>query len=604
MCGISCIYNFDDRLVDKSNLNRMLKILKHRGPDDEGVFIDENIGLGHVRLSIIDTSRKGHQPMFGLEDRYSIIFNGEIYNHLELRNILKDKYVFNSNCDTEVIIAAYHVWGEECLNKFNGDWAFVLYDKKTGNVFGSRDRFGIKPLYYFKNNEHLLISSEIKAILPFVESKPNNKIIFDYLAFNRTDHYEDTFFENIKKISPGHSFSIIKNEFKIKKWYEITENLKSPFKSHSEFRKALRKSIKLRLRSDVPVGLSLSGGIDSSSITSIVIDDLEKTKINTFSAIYKNTNEDESEFINEYSCKVKNMHFTEPNATSFFNEFKDFIASQGEPVASIGPYAQYKVMQKASGKIVVSLDGQGADEQLAGYHYFFGSYFKELLSRLRFFSFIFESTCYLIKHRSLLAFKYLLFYSLSSSHQKKLGGKIIGTMNKNFYLKYSINSTIANDFLKPKNLNDSLVQHFKYKLQHLLKWGDINSMRFSIESRVPFLDHNIVEKTLPAKPSHKIYAGETKYILRKSLKDILPKKIYLRKDKKGFSTPSDKWFRDEQFKTYIRKMLNSDEFSKREYFDVEKCKILFEKHLSGKINISKEIWKWINLEEWSKIYID
>jgi len=604
MCGIVAIYNFNNHKVEKNNLEKMLKIIKHRGPDDDGFYIDNNIGLGHVRLSVIDVSELGHQPMISLDERYVIVFNGEIYNYIELREQLRSLYDFQTNSDTEVIIAAYHVWGKECLNKFNGDWSFILYDNLKKETFCARDRYGVKPFYYYLDNNRMLIGSEIKAILPFVEIEPNDNIIFDYISFNRTDHTDETFFKKIKKLKPGHSILIKDNKAFFEMWYDLKNQLQEPFINPTEYRTAFKKAINLRLRSDVAVGLSLSGGIDSSAITSVVISDFSRTEIQTFSAIYKNTSADESEFIEAYTEDIKNMHFTSPNSHCFYNEFRDFIETQGEPVASIGPYAQYKVMQLAKGKIVVSLDGQGADEQLAGYHYFFGTYFKELLVSGKLRTLSTEFICYLFKHKSILGLKYLIFYCLPSSIQQKIGGKILGSINPKFYNKQKSQSRIANQLLNPSSLNASLLEHFEYKLQHLLKWGDLNSMRFSIESRVPFLDHNLVERTLNSHPGMKINKGDTKFILRESMKDILPKKIYERKDKKGFSTPSDDWFRTIEFQEYIWAMLNSEKFKERAYFNVSKCKSMYKDHLSGNKNISKEIWKWINIDEWCKLYID
>lgn len=606
MCGIAGIINFNNSPREE-DLLLMMKKIKHRGPDDEGVLLDGNIALGHVRLSIQDLSKAGHQPMFCDENRYAIIFNGEIYNFIELREELKSKYEFVTSTDTEVILAAYKTWGKECLDKFNGDWAFVIYDTKTKELFGARDRYGIKPFYYYKDEDQLILASEMKAIIPLLKNRiPNDKLIYEYLLYNRTDQSHETFFKNVIKLKHGHYFTIKGKELIVEKWYDLNEKLKNPVSMDpTKYRELLKKAVEIRLRSDVPLGVSLSGGIDSSSITSVVYNDFHQKSIHTFSAIYgKGEWADESDFIDAYKTTLKNMHYTSPNAETFYNDFENFIEAQGEPIASIGPYAQYKVMELAQGNVTVTLDGQGADEQLAGYHYFFGSYYKELFTNFKWLRLIKEVTYYLTKHKSTEALKYMLFYLLPGSIQRKLGGKIYGYINDDFASKWEKVSTIGEDLYNPKTLNESLVDHFEYKLEHLLKWDDLNAMNFSIESRVPFLDHHLVEATLPASPKLKINKAETKYLLRESVKDILPEKIYKRRDKKGFSTPSDQWFRSSAFQKYITDVLDSESFKDRGYFNVKKCKENYLRHLKGEVNITKDIWKWINLEVWFRKFID
>jgi len=605
MCGISGIINFNNKPICPEQLKSMMSTIKHRGPDSEGTYVDKNFGLGHVRLSIQDLSSAGNQPMFSDDERYSIVFNGEIYNFIEIKEQLSSKYNFKTKTDTEVILAAYIEWGEDCLDKFNGDWAFVIYDKFKHTFFGARDRYGIKPFYYFMNDSQFIFASEIKAITQLFETREaNDKLIYEYLVYNRTDHSNETFFKNIYKLQHGHSFKIESNIFSIKKWYNLSEKLSPIEFSPLDYRREIKSSIKLRLRSDVPLGVSLSGGIDSSAITSILIHDFKLKDINTFSAIYKNQWADESEFIEEYSDALENMYFVSPNSNSFYDDFKKFIYAQGEPVSNIGPYAQYKVMELASKNVVVTLDGQGADEQLAGYHYFFGGYFKELVQTFKLMRLIKEMSCYIKMHRSSHAFKYLAFYFLPSIYKNKIGGKIYGSLNKNFQKFWENKVTINDDLYNPNSLNQSLLQHFEFKLEHLLKWDDLNSMNFSIESRVPFLDHNLVEKTLSSSASIKIKNGWTKHILRDSVKDILPDLIYKRVDKKGFSTPSDYWFRTPEFKEYILDTINSKDFSDRDYFDIADCNKKYSSHLNNKVDISKDIWKWINIDVWFKQFID
>lgn len=609
MCGISGIINFNNQPIQEKDIQVMMRKMKHRGPDDEGTFVDDNIGFGFVRLSILDLSIAGHQPMFSNDKRYIIIFNGEVYNYIEIKKELEHKYNFNSGTDTEVILAAYQEYGERCLEKFNGMFALAIYDTYDKSVFVARDRFGIKPFYYYQDDDRLIFASEIKSILPLLKKRePNNRIILDYLLYNRTDHTSETFFKDINKLQHGSYLKIQNNKIINHRWYNVADELKDKQQielSPEQYRKIFNDSLKLRLRADVPIGVSLSGGIDSSSIVSSLIDEFGLYEINSFSAIYgKNEASDESEYIDEYRPIVKNMFFTNPDADSFMNDFENFIDAHNEPVPDIGPYAQYKVMELASKDVTVTLDGQGADEQLAGYHYFFGSYYIELLKKMKFAKLVDENIQYIKTHKSLNAIKYFIFYLLPKQVQNRLNRNLIPSINKKFIDSQLKHTNINRNLYSPKNLNQSLIEHFEYKLEHLLKWEDLNSMHFSIESRVPFLDHRLVEATLGSPSNVKIRKGETKYILREALREVLPDKILNRKDKKGFSNPRDKWFRTENFKNYIFDLINSDSFKNRGYFDYKIANNQYKNHLKGDVDFSKEIWKWINLEIWFRKFID
>jgi len=606
MCGICGIVNLDDAPVEPQRVKNMMRLIKHRGPDDEGSFIDNNIGLGHVRLSIIDLTAAGHQPMFSQDKRYCIIYNGEVYNYLELKEELGGKYEFVTRTDTEVILNAFIEWGPECLHRFNGMFAFAVYDTLSRQLFIARDRYGIKPFYYYRDDKQLIFASELRALLPFLqEKKPNNRAIFEYLLYNRTDQGSYTFFDGIQKLPHG-AYGVIKNgTLSIRKWYVLDKELKKPFASPEEFYETFKQSLTLHLRSDVPVGVCLSGGLDSSSIVSVLLREFNKTDLNTFSAVYKNEKMvDESEYINEYRTFLNNMFFTYPSAEGILTDLEEFIECQAEPVANLGPYAQLKVMQLAQKHVIVTLDGQGADEELAGYHYFFGVYFKQLLRQGRCSRLISETLAYFKQHHSTLAFKYLLFY-LSPSYLKDFLSKISHNyITSQFYAMYRNNSEVKAYLYSPSTLNDSLIQHFEFKLEHLLKWEDHNSMWYSIESRVPFLDHNLVERTLRLPAESVIKKGNTKFILREAMKGILPEKIRKRRDKIGFATPWEKWCRTKAFRKLVNAILNSSQFRQRGYLNPNKCLNDYKLHLDGKINIAKEIWKWINLELWMQKFID
>jgi asparagine synthase (glutamine-hydrolysing) len=608
MCGICGIIELSSKAADASLLIPMMKAIKHRGPDDEGVFSEEKVALGFVRLSIIDLSAAGHQPKVSDDGNYVMVFNGEIYNYIELRDeLISEGVVFSTKTDTEVLLKAYIKWGETCLNRFNGMWAFVIYNRKDKSIFASRDRYGVKPFYYYLDNDRFIFASEIAAILSVLKKKatPDYQTIFDYLIFNRTDQTEATFFNGIFKLQHGNQLVINNGKVVIKKWYDLRSNLKQPFESAEEFRQLFSSAISLRLRSDVPVGVCLSGGLDSSSIVSTLLKDHDKQDLNTFSAVYeKGQFGDESEFIAEYRPQLNNMFFITPDADSLFKDLTQFIHAHGEPIPSTSPYIQYKVMELAKEHVVVTLDGQGADEALAGYHYFFGLFFKDLLLHGNARLLLKEIIAYIKNHRSLFGIKTFAFFLLPKKFRTMTRVSEKGYLQPSFVSKYGEHNTIAGNLYASKSLHDALLDHFEYKLEHLLKWEDRNSMWFSLESRVPFLDYRLVERTLALDGNDVIRDGTTKFILREAMRGILPEKIRTRQDKIGFDNPQAEWFRTPQFQKLITELLNSESVKNRGIIDPEKTKRLYAKHLNKQIDCSKEIWKWIHLELWFREFID
>ncbi len=385
----------------------------------------------------------------------------------------------------------------------------------------------------------------------------------------------------------------------------LQKELREPFQKTEEFYDTFKDAIKLRLRSDVPVGVCLSGGIDSSSIVTVLTKEFDKKDLRTFSAVYeKGEKADESAFINKYRANLKYMYFTQPCENSLMNDIGKFIKCHSEPVGGLGPYAQFKVMQLAKNHVVVLLDGQGADEEFAGYHYFFGSYFKQLLLELNFRILFSEVIDYLRNYRSMLAFKYFLLYMAPGFMKNCLSKISHNFILKDFYRHNKKYSNVGDYLYSPKNLRESLIQHFEYKLEHLLKWEDHNSMWHSLEARVPFLDHRIVERTLSLPANRIIKNATTKYFLREAMEGRLPEIIRTRKDKMGFETPWDKWSKTRQFQELIIDTLRSKKFRERGYLEPEKCYRAYKHHLEGKISIPQEIWKWINLELWARKFID
>lgn len=609
MCGIVGIVSYTQQSVEEQRLRQMMQVIKHRGPDDEGVFAKDNVGLGHVRLSILDLSMAGHQPMQDETGRYTIVLNGEIYNFIELRSQLEKLGLrFVSNSDTEVLLKGYIYYGREVLEKLNGMFAFAIYDAEQKRLFAARDRFGVKPFYYFQSDNEFIFASEIPAILEVYGKKnqANEDAVFDYLAFNRTDQTEDTFFKEIKKLQHGHYLVIEENNLEVSCWYDLRDRVqgKRLQSDETEFKELLEDAIRIRLRSDVPVGVCLSGGLDSSSIVSIVSERLGYKDVNTFSSVYESKcRADESEYINLYKDKLKNMHFTFPSSQTLLEDMEGFIKCHAEPVPSTGPYAQYCTMRLASQHVTVTLDGQGADEALAGYHYFYGLYYKSLLKQLKLVTLIKEMAKYVSLHHSMYALQTFAYFLLPKKIRIKARVNERGYLSQEFAERHG-ESVIADNLYGSKSMQDALINHFEYKLEHLLKWDDRNSMMFSIESRTPFLDYRLVEYLLKTEDSAKIKDGYTKSILRRSMKGLLPEKIRLRRDKVGFATPEDEWFAEKTFKDLIGSILDSDSFRNRGIIDSEKAHKLYERQCKGEIKISKDIWKWINLEIWYRMFID
>lgn len=614
MCGICGVIYKNEFNASEQVVKPMMEQMKHRGPNDSGVYCYQNLVLGFVRLSIIDLSDAGHQPMISEDENYVLVFNGEIFNYIEIKEELELLGVsFKSKTDTEVLLRAYIQWGEAVQHKFNGMWAFAIFNKKEQTLFLSRDRYGIKPLYMIENEQIIAFASEIPSLLTQMKSKPkpNYQAIFDYLAFNRTDHLETTFFEEINKLNHGYSALIHLNSgvsIAKKRWYDLKKELdKKRFviKNETDFKDLLVDSVRLRLRSDVPVGVCLSGGLDSSAVVSIIAEKLNRKDVATFSSVFeKGQTGDESEFIDEYLNVVDNMYRVTPEAGDLLNNLNRFVRLHAEPIPTTSPFAQFKVMELAGKHVTVTLDGQGADEILGGYHYFFGFYFKDLLRNFQLKTFVSELVSYLKIHRSLFALKTLFFFLLPESFKAKAQASRKGYFHRDFINRYAKNGKLTGGLYASKSLKESLINHFEYKMEHLLKWEDRNSMHFSIEARVPFLDHRLVEATINLDNHWKIRKGFTKFIFRESMKNILPEKIRMRTDKIGFATPQDLWLRNTQLMDLMRELLTSEKFESRNIIDQNISRRIVEEHLDGKINHAKELWKWFQLELWFREFVD
>jgi asparagine synthase (glutamine-hydrolysing) len=607
MCGVCGIVNFDGSSPDQAAISLMMTRLQHRGPDDHGSFAAPGIGLGFVRLSIVDLSSAGHQPMTVRAGRYTIAFNGEVYNHAELREELEAKGIrFISKTDTEVVVQAFAEWGVTALTRFNGMFAFAIYDAREQALFLARDRFGVKPLYYLQGAGQLAFASEIQALLGVLAGSQigvDDQAVFDYLAFERVDPGDGTFYTGIRKLPAGHYLELRSGTISKHRWYRLADNIGNAFEDPEEYRELFASAVRYTTRGDVPIGVSLSGGLDSSSIVGTLIHGLGRRDFPTFSAVYgAGERGDESRYIHEFSPLLANMHEVKPSAHSLFEDLPAFVRAQGEPVTRTGPYAQYKVMELAQRHVKVTLEGQGADEVLAGYHPLLGFYYRALFLGFKWQTLARE---FIATHRaggSLTGFSAAARGLAPSALQAK-ASVTKHALAPDFIARYLPTSTVPGLFMMPVDLRGALINMVEHKLEHLLKWTDLNSMRFSIESRVPFLDHRLVERTLALHPSWVVRNGLTKYVLREAMAGFVPPAILARRDKVGFGTPEAEWFRAPAFRTLIGDLLQSRFFAEQPYVEPKRARAIFRRHLAGETNAARQIWKWTNLCLWHREFV-
>lgn len=563
MCGISGVINKDKSKVPETEIKFINDLITHRGPDGEGFYFYDSFAFGHRRLSIIDLSNNGSQPMSYL-DKYWITYNGEIYNYIELKDeLIASGYKFKSDTDTEVILAAYDKWGEDCLNRFNGMWSFAIHDLEKNIIFFARDRFGVKPLYYTNSEKKFVFGSEIKQLLALQEVvKGNRKILVESLLTNIDGHTEETFFEGVFKFPQSHFgvYNLNDNTFNIKRYYILKANNDinnfSLDEGISELRDLLNDSVKLRLRSDVRVGTCLSGGLDSSAISAIASSyyhDLTASKFIGVHAKSQDSDSDESFFANIVSNFLGlDLHVVEPNTADFINKIDELVYTQEEPFGSPSMFMGWHVFEKAKALgCKVMLNGQGGDEVLLGYERYYSSY----LFSLPIFKAIKQFRA--ITSNSKLGFKdvFLYYFYFTCVWLRKFRLKQRSYLKKDIKESFDF-STIKESALSFRDLKKmQLFEISTVQLPHLLRYEDRNSMRHSIETRLPFLDYRVVEFCISLNSHYKINKGWTKYILRKVIDGRLPNDITWRKDKKGFEAPERTWISStsEMMKVEIQK---------------------------------------------------
>ncbi len=617
MCGIAGVFLTEKNVeMPLTIAERMVGTMHHRGPDARGAWRGPGIILGHTRLSIIDLASTSNQPLEDPNSGNVLVYNGEIYNYLELREELLNKgYSFRTHGDAEVILKSYLEWGEKCLEKFIGMWAFALYDPRKDQLFLARDRFGIKPLLYSKVQGGVVFASEFRAILAsqMVRTDLNLRTIYNYLSDSEVDTEESTFYEQIKNMPAG-CFAFIRRqnplEFEFQKYwdpYRIQPTDKeTPYRdSVEEFRELIRNAVNIHMRSDVPVGVCLSGGLDSSTIACIAAEKmhLANNDLHTFSAVFPDTYYDEQKYVHsvvEYKGLIG--HNITPTEGEFANEIDGLIAAQEVPFGSTGVYVQWKVFEAANNYgMKVMLDGQGADEALAGYLSFYLPYVYEELKNFHLQNALHTIYLYLRYNKK----KHYIFRNLLSFFRRLTGNKnfdkIPFWMSPEFGAFNQQNFHAASDQTRSDfrlTVGDMVRRYLtSHSLPSLLRYEDKNSMHHSIESRVPFLDHRIVEYALKLQTRALIYKGTTKRILRDSMIGIVPSTVINRRDKLGFANPEGSWI-----KNIVKPRLldTMGDPAIKEFFSVSSLNRIFKNEAEFE-NYAALLWRIYNLTQWLRM---
>lgn len=628
MCGIAGYIDKTGKYrPEKKLVKKMTDAMIHRGPDAEGQWIDEYIALGHRRLSIIDLEAKSNQPLVSHDGKYVITFNGEIYNYIELKRELVGKgAVFRTDSDTEVVIEAYRAYGEECFNQFNGMWSLALYDMEEQKVILSRDRFGIKPAYTVDNEDVFVFASEIKAILAAFpeENIPNEACIYRYLSQSvNEDTDEQCFYKNIKIFPAAHYmiYDLQTHTREYKSYWEVNEQLfyekwiqeKNPVKT---FGKLFESAVELRLRADVEVGACLSGGLDSSAIVGCASKKFGR-KMHTFSSVYTDKECNEESYIRKVNERWDTIpHYIKPDdyEENFTKYIEDLTYHHDQPTGGASLYSQYMVMKEVQGKVKVILDGQGADELFAGYIPYYSYYIDDLLSRNTF-----RAKCKAIKMLVIIKKEWPDVIGAVSTDTIV---RLVGLKNsflfqnekkiKDLKIKRSV-QMFTDDFMDKvhdnyqkkeiqcsSNLNTRLCNDVLNKsIPALLHNEDGNSMAFSIESRVPFLDYRIVEFAIALDGKYKIRNQWTKWIIRKACRDYLPKEVAKRKNKMGFPAPFARWLREGRSRDELKRIIY--EFGERNIVPKETIDQLYRAHVDGEADYSDILFRIYNIELWYKM---
>tara|TARA_X000001036_G_scaffold437798_1_gene484016 strand:+ start:2207 stop:4105 length:1899 start_codon:yes stop_codon:yes gene_type:complete len=631
MCGFVTVFDSNNSYPndnDKIILNEMLSSLNHRGPDSEGVYFSKKgASFGHKRLSIIDIEH-GIQPMLSDDSRFILVFNGEIYNYLELRSYLIQKGVtFSSFSDTEVLLKLLiHDGPDKALARLNGMFAFIFFDQKESKWIAARDHFGIKPIYFIELNNKIIFSSEIKSLLlhPKVNAKRSQDALLQYLSFQLCLG-NNTLFEGIKKIMPGQYIVGSKNKIiKIKQFWDMNFEIKNESEDYfvETLSELLSDAIRLQIRSDVPIGGYLSGGLDSSVVSSLAARKVD-TEFSTFHGRFPNKGFDESKYAKMVSNNINSKyHDIVPSELDFVDNISDIIYYLDEPVAGPGVFPQFFVSKLARENVKVVLGGQGGDEIFGGYTRYLIGYFEQVLKGS-----IFEDNS---ENKHIISLEKIIpnlptlknYVPLLSHFWKE---NLFGNMDERYFrlidrsegVEELLHPELFSKFNVEKNFSDfqlifnnpntksyiNKMTHFDMKtlLPALLQVEDRVSMAFSLESRVPLLDYRIINLVSSIPPSIKFQGGESKYIFKKSIKNMIPKDILNRKDKMGFPVPLNNWIKKKGIVLdFIYDILLSEKSLNRGIFNSKTLELMISENGVG----SRKLWGALSLELWHQRFID
>ena len=627
MCGINGIISIDQDVEISQKIDCMATISKmnnkisHRGPDASGSFPGSSFVLGFRRLSIIDLDETANQPMLNEKKDVVIVFNGEIYNYLEIKTeLIVRGHTFQTKSDTEVILKAYMEYGDHCVDHFNGMWAFAIYDFRKKRLFCSRDRLGVKPFYYTIQDGLLYFSSELKSLHSvFQFTNANHNKVYEYLAYGYRINDSETFFEDCKELLPGHVLTIENSKMQIDSFWKLEEDMykHDGLKNYEqEFEELFESAVKLRYRSDVPVALLLSGGLDSSAIARVTDDliengNLDQNEIHAYIASFPNFKDDETAIAREFikTCKHIKLHEMQIETKNLIKDFDQIIYDLDHPLFSFTSFAHNNIMKACNKKgIKVVLNGQGSDEAFAGYdRYITGAFLLDKLvegkkSFWKEFKILNKKNGHSKPFLISQMIKSLLNPPFASYLRAKHTEKSLDSLNPEFVKNCKDHYKSQYKFsLKGNNFNRYLLNAINHQgLNTILHYEDVSSMQQSVEVRSPFMDYRLMEFAFSIPEEMKFKEGRTKRIIRDTIGKKLPDNITNNRIKIGFQTPfTDYITKDENLRKYIFEILSSSSFKSKTIWDAAKIKEKF-KNPSKYPNFP--FWRVINLEVWSKMY--
>jgi asparagine synthase (glutamine-hydrolysing) len=602
VCGLSGVVELD-RPPARDDVERMLDGLAHRGPDGRGVYADDGVCLGHLRLAIIDLSEAGLEPFAGDDGRLQLVFNGEIYNYLELREELRARgHVFHTQTDTEVLLAGYREWGPRCVDHFNGMWAFAVWDAERRSLFASRDRLGVKPLYYRLDGGRFAFASE-----PWVlgDGRASVGVVRDYVEQGYLDQGDETFFAGVRRLPPAHSLTFDGSGLRLERYWRV-EPGEPPPDAAAAVRETFLDAVRLQLRADVPVGTCLSGGIDSSAIAVGVAHHGHEHQM-TVTAYFEDSGFDERPYAEAVVDRTgADPHWITFTAADLVDNLPAIVQAQGEPFGSTSICAGWYVMREAKrAGLTVMLDGQGGDELFAGYRAYFGYRLSDLLHAGRVAEAAAELRAFAGVNGPRWAAVALVNPHVPERVRLAARARLRGSAS---LVAPGLRSAPASNGDERTMFPDRLRRHQQLVLSRrglpeLLRYEDRNSMAHSLEARVPLLDHRLVELAFSLPGNELIRRGETKSVLRRALADLLPAQVRGRRDKLGFVTPESRFFRD-GLGVLAADIFSSRSFADRGYVDAGSARRRLERHRRGEIDAGMELWRALNLELWARRFLD